>query len=123
MPIKYPFTPRELINAANRNIMNRVAEIFETCPHRDGLILEDCGSWLVQSDWTDRTGYYMTIRLAPLDKGRKEVQEAGRDVTRKFLGLFPERKQTGVTYEGQEGYLDGEKVTVFVETDVYSIGD
>lgn len=123
MPIKYPFTPREFLNVTNRDVMIKVAQIFEACPHRDSILLEDCGSWLVQSDWTDRTGYYMTIRLHPLDKGRMNVQEAGRDITRKFLSLFPGKRPNGITYEGHEGYLEGEKVTVFVETDMHSIGD
>ena len=123
MPIKYSFTPRELINAYNRKVMTKVAEVFELSPQRDGVILEDCGSWLEQRDWTDRTGFYMTIRLAPLDKHREAVQEEGRRIIGKFLDVFSGRKASGTTYEGQEGYLEGEKVTVYVETSSYSIGD
>jgi hypothetical protein len=100
-----------------------VAEIFESSPQRDGVILEDCGSWLVQEAWQDRGGFYMTIRLAPLDKGREAVQEEGRRITGKFLDMFTGRKASGTTYEGQEGYLEGEKVTVYVETSSHSIGD
>jgi len=123
MPIKYSFTPRELINTYNRKVMTKVAEIFESSPQRDGVILEDCGSWLEQRDWTDRTGFYMTIRLAPLDKGREAVQEEGRRITGKFLDMFTGRKASGTTYEGQDGYLEGERVTVYVETSSHSIGD
>jgi hypothetical protein len=123
MPIKYSFTPRELINTYNRKVMTKVAEIFESSPQRDGIILEDCGSWLVQEAWQDRGGFYMTIRLAPLDKGREAVQEEGRRITGKFLDMFTGRKASGTTYEGQDGYLEGEKVTVYVETSSHSIGD
>jgi hypothetical protein len=123
MPIKYSFTPRELINTYNRKVMTKVAEIFESSPQRDGIILEDCGSWLVQEAWQDRGGFYMTIRLAPLDKGREAVQEEGRRIIGKFLDVFSGRKASGTTYEGQEGYLEGGRVTVYVETSSHSIGD
>jgi hypothetical protein len=123
MPIKYSFTPRELINTYNRKVMTKVAEIFESSPQRDGIILEDCGSWLVQEAWQDRGGFYMTIRLAPLDKGRTAVQEEGRRITGAFLDMFTGRKASGTTYEGQDGYLEGERVTVYVETSSHSIGD
>jgi len=123
MPIKYSFTPRELINTYNRKVMTKVAEVFESSPHRDGIVLEDCGSWLVQEAWQDRGGFYLTIRLAPLDKHREAVQEEGRRIIGKFLDMFTGRKASGTTYEGQDGYLEGEKVTVYVETSSHSIGD
>ena len=123
MPIKYSFTPRELINTYNRKVMTKVAEIFESSPQRDGIILEDCGSWLVQEAWMDRGGVYLTIRLHPLDKRREAVQEEGRVIIRKFLDVFSGRKASGTTYEGQEGYLEGGRVTVYVETSSHSIGD
>ena len=123
MPIKYSFTPHELINTYNRKVMTKVAELFESSPHRDGIVLEDCGSWLVQEAWQDRGGFYLTIRLAPLDKHREAVQEEGRVIIRKFLDMFLGRKASGTTYEGQDGYLEGEKVTVYVETSSHSIGD
>lgn len=128
MPIKYTFTPRELINTYNRQVMTKVAEIFESVLRNgvaldQSVILEDCGSWLEQSDWTDRSGFYMTIRLHPLDRHREEVQEKGRTIVRRFLELFPARTANGTSYEGQDGYKDGEKVTVYVHTSTYSIGD
>ncbi len=123
MPIKYSFTPSELINTRNRNVMNKVAEIFASSSQRDAVILEDCGSWLIQEAWQDRSGIYMTIRLAPLDMRREAVQEEGRVITRKFLDLFPDRTASGTFYEGQDGYLEGEKVTVFVQTASRSIAD
>ena len=129
MPIKYTFTPRELINTYNRQVMTKVAEIFESVLRNgyggrdESVILEDCGSWLEQLSWTDRMGFYMTIRLHPLDKHREDVQEKGRAITAKFLELFPDRTANGTFYEGHEGYKDGEKVTVYVHTSTTSIGD
>jgi len=123
MPIKYSFTPRELINTYNRKVMTKVAEVFESSPCRDEIVLEDCGSWLIQGAWVDRCGFYMTIRLAPLDKHREAVQEEGRRIIGKFLDVFTGRKASGTTYEGQEGYLEGGRVTVYVETSSHSIGD
>jgi hypothetical protein len=61
--------------------------------------------------------------LAPLDKHREAVQEEGRRITGKFLDMFTGRKASGTTYEGQDGYLEGERVTVYVETSSHSIGD
>ena len=127
MPIKYTFTPRELINSYNRQVMTKVAEIFESVLRKgvaldQSVILEDCGSWLEQLSWTDRMGFYMTIRLHPLDKHREDVQEKGRAITAKFLEVF-RGSSLGTFYEGQEGYKDGEKVTVFVHTSTTSIGD
>ena len=129
MPIKYTFTPRELINSYNRQVMTKVAEIFESVlgnrygTRDESVILEDCGSWLEQLSWTDRGGFYMTIRLHPLDKHRKDVQEKGRAITAKFLELFTGMPANGTFYEGHEGYKDGERVTVYVHTTTTSIGD
>ena len=128
MPIKYTFTPSELINSYNRKVMVKVAEIFESVLRNgyggrdESVILEDCGSWLEQLPWTDRMGFYMTIRLHPLDKHREDVQEKGRAITAKFLEVF-RGSSLGTFYEGQDGYKDGEKVTVFVHTSTTSIGD
>jgi len=123
MPIKYSFTPHELINTYNRKVMTKVAKVFESSPHLRGIVLEDCGSWVVQEAWQDRGGFYMTIRLAPLDKHREAVQEEGRRIIGKFVDMFTGRKASGTTYEGQEGYLEGGRVTVYVETSSHSIGD
>ena len=123
MPIKHSFTPSELINSTNRTVMTKVAKLFESNPQCEGLILEDCGSWLEQRDWTDRSGFYMTLRLAPLDKHRDEVQNAGRNIFGKFIDMFPRRNTNGTSYDGYNGLEDGEKVTVFVHTDTTSIGD
>lgn len=65
----------------------------------------------------------MTIRLAPLDKHRDTVSLEGRRIIGKFLDMITGRKASGTTYEGQDGYLEGENMTVYVETSSHSIGD
>lgn len=51
MPIKYSFTPRELINTYNRKVMTKVAEIFESSPS------ETVSSWrIVVPGWSRRHG-------------------------------------------------------------------
>ena len=119
MPIKYSFTPRELINTYNRKVMTKVAEVFESSPpHLRGIVLEDCGSWLVQEAWQDRTGFYMTIRLAPLDKAREAVQEEGT-ILRVFAGYSGWSRgqlenellrKTWVTHSPDEGMLDQKSI-------------
>ena len=122
MAIKHPFTPRELLNSHNLDVMSRVAALFESPIARDRIILEGLGTWLEQGAWTDTTGFYMTIRMHPLYKHLQDTQEAGRTVTRGFLAAFPGRTAEP-RFEGQEGYAEGEPVTVFVTTSTHSIGD
>jgi hypothetical protein len=121
MPIRYSFTPRELVDPRNRRVMLGVAEMFEGSPFREGVLLEDAGSWLQQDAWVDRTGFYMTVRLAPLDVGRPEVRAEGRRLVAGFVDAFLGRD--GVSYEGEELYEEGGRLTVFVETAHHSIGD
>jgi hypothetical protein len=123
MPIKHTFTPRELISSTHRKIMNSVAESYLKLGDytRDGVILEDLGSWLEQQAWTDVTGYYMTLRLAPLDLGRVSVQEAGQKMLSAFTDLFPGKK---FRMEEETGsFVSGGKMTVYVTTDTYGIAD
>lgn len=126
--IKYTFTPSQLLNSYNLKVMTKVASIFDELGEGDyymcrSVILEDLGSWLVQSDWTDRSGYYMTIRLAPLDQHRPEVREMARAIIGRFIDIFVGRNANETKYENQQGLDKGEKVSVFVHTDTNSIGD
>ena len=125
--IKQPFTPRDLLNSQNLKIMTRVSEMFESATRgdyflRQSVVLEGLGTWIEQSDWTDRTGYYMTIRLAPLDKGRPVARELGRTLLDKFSGLIPGSANVSTLLNG-EGLDEGEQVTVKVHSSTYSIGD
>ena len=123
MPIKYSFAPNELINTYNRKIMTKVAELFESSSQRDHALLVDCGSWLVQDEGLDRSGFYMTIRLHPLAKHHEAVQVEGRVIIGKFMALFYGRNASGTFYEDHDKYLEGEPMTVYVETSSRTIGD
>ena len=129
MAIKQPFSHRDLLNKHNRDVVSRVADIWDTVlgkgspTQRDSIILEEIGGWVRQESWHDRTGFYLTIRLAPLDKTRPAVQESGRAIMARFIDAFPGRNSNGTFYEGQENYAAGENLTVYVETGMNSIGD
>ena len=124
--IFHPLKASDLLKASNRQLMANVAKIWDeqVAPEKDymdrgSVILEEVGHWLNQSSWTDETGYYLKLRLAPLDAGRKDVQEKGRKVLQAFRALYPGAKASFV-----EGSLeDGEKVTLAIHTSTHSIGD
>lgn len=124
MPIKYKFTPDQLINKSCLAVMTKVAEIFrehggEGCDR--SVILEDLGTWLEQRDWTDATGFYMTARIAPLDLGRPTVQAEAQKILRSFTGLFPGK--TVRMEEPEEEFTKGGRMTVWVTSDVHGIAD
>ena len=125
MPIKQPFTPRDLINSRCLEVMTSVADLFKDPVVRDRIVLEDLGSWLEQSAWTDTTGFYMTIRLAPLYKHLPDTQAAGRQLALDFLtALSGMRVLDAAQVTGQADLLNGgEPVTFFSKTATYSIGD
>jgi hypothetical protein len=125
MPIKYPFTPEQLINKSNLSVMTKVAEIFHDLCGGGGcdrsVILEDLGSWLEQRDWTDVTGFYMSVRIAPLDLNRPDVRENAMKILHAFTNLFPGK--TVRSEDSEEGFAKGGRMTVWVTTDVHGIAD
>ena len=125
MPIKQPFTPRDLINSRCLEVMTSVADLFKDPIVRDRIVLEDLGSWLEQSGWTDKSGFYMTIRLAPLYKHLPDTQAAGRQLALDFLtSLSGMRVIDAAQVTGQADRLNrGEPVTYVIATDTYYIGD
>jgi hypothetical protein len=125
MPIKQPFTPRDLINSRYLEVMTSVADLFKDPIVRDRIVLEDLGSWLEQSAWTDKSGFYMTIRLAPLYKHLPDTQAAGRQLALDFLtSLTGMRVIDAAQVTGQADRLNGgEPVTYVIATSTYHIGD
>lgn len=125
MPIKYPFTPEQLINKHNLSVMTKVAGIFNEYGGGGGcdrsVILEDLGSWLEQRDWTDATGFYMTVRIAPLDLNRPDVWENAMKILHAFTSLFPGK--TVRSEDSDPGFAKGGRMTVWVTTGVHGIGD
>jgi hypothetical protein len=126
MKNKQPFTPRDLINSRYLEVMTSVADLFKDPIVRDRIVLEDLGSWLEQSSWTDKSGFYMTIRLAPLYKHLPDTQAAGRQLALDFLTSRTDTRLEPAVAQiaGQADRLNGgEPVTYVIETDTYHIGD
>ena len=124
MPIKYTFTPDQLINKYYLTVMTKVAEIFREhggVGADRSVILEDLGSWLEQRAWTDVTGFYMTARIAPLDLGRPDVQEGAQKILLSFTNLFPGK--TVRSEDSEPGFAKGGRMTVWVTTDMHGISD
>ena len=129
----YNFTPKDLLSKCNLDVVQRVAEAWDDVfgndtwgganyRSRESVILEGLGHCHRMNNWSDDTGYFMKIRLHPLDMHREEVQNNARKLTRLFLATFPGTRSK-VEYEGHEDFLKGGSVTVYVITGARSIGD
>jgi hypothetical protein len=125
--IKHPFTVREAMNTHLMDFVRKTAEAFRMNGN-EGLyagfqpvILEDAGTFTIQRDWTDETGYYVTFRLAPLDSGKPVVQEHAAASEARWNAMFPGAKKR---WREVVDHLDlNTRVTLFVSTGLYSIGD
>lgn len=124
----YPFDAQDLICESNLSLMKKISGIWDRCvaeesDHADrrSVLLEGAGYWIQQSSWIDETGYFIKIRLHPLDRSRKEVHDRGRKVLQEFEGLFPGSRRTYV--ENGDLLEDGATVTLVVNSDRRSIGD
>ena len=63
--IKTPFRVRDAANPQYLSVLTAIVKLFREESKSAGLdsdvlIVEDFGTTLVQSDWTDRTGWYVT---------------------------------------------------------------
>jgi hypothetical protein len=123
--LKYPFTIRDANNEHYLNQFVKVTGIFRDCSKDSGLgndvlILEAFGSTLVQSAWTDETGYYITYRLHPLYSKLDALKVAAAKAESKFLAMFP-----GKQFKRQVEDLNdpNTRITLLVECGSYSIGD
>ncbi len=130
--IKQPFTPRDFLLSHNRDIMDRIARIWDEVfgPETPGglhsltrqkVILEGVGWTLKQYPYSDETGYYISFRMEP-GETRKEYQDKARLLTKKFIALFP-KKIKPASFEGHEKFAEGGVVTVMVMTGSFNIGD
>ena len=125
--IKHPFTVREAMNTHLLNFIAKTAEAFKFNGN-EGLysgiqpvILEEAGTYTKQLSWTDETGYYVTFRLAPLDSGKPAVQEHARMSENRWNSMFPGAKKR---WREAEDHTDlNTRVTLFVQTSEYFIGD
>lgn len=120
--IKHPFTVREAMNSHLLKFVGKTAAAFKVGDSYDQpFILEEAGTWTVQSDWTDRTGYYVTYRIAPLDCRRERVIAAAVDAEKKWNELFLDAKER--RREVVDHLDPATRITLYVHTDTYSIGD
>lgn len=124
------FSSEDMLKSHNRDLMAKVAGIWDRCvaPESDyvgrrAVLLVDVGDWLYQSSWHDETGYFLKFRMAPLDCHRLDTQERARRVLKAFMGLFP--GHTASTTYDEEVLSNGGTgtVTVVVKTGRHSIGD
>jgi hypothetical protein len=125
--IKRPFTPRDLLNESNMRVMSTVAELFKKHDAKTGcdttVILEDCGSWLQQNAWTDDTGLYLTLRLAPFVTHREDERARGRAIWQDFIAAVGGATHNAWVEESEDDYIHGGKTTIYVKQSTYSIGD
>lgn len=123
--IKNPFRVRDASNPHYLEVLSAIVKLFREESKAAGLdgdvlIVEDFGTTLVQSDWTDRTGWYVTYRLHPLYSRLKPLVEAAARAEMRFNALFPGKPAR--REEAEPGNPNG-KVTLFVENGCHSIGD
>lgn len=127
------FTPQDLLSQRNRDVVQRVAEAWDdvfgkdtrggvNALNRQSVILDGLGTCFRHNDWSDDYGFFMTIRMHPLDMRREETQENARKLTRRFIATFPATRNR-IEYEGHESFLQGGPVTVFVVTHNTAVGD
>ena len=125
--IKHPFTVREAFNAYLLDFVKKTAEAFRMNGSQglyagiQPVILEEAGTYVEQLSWTDQTGYYVTFRLAPLDASKPAVVEHARLSENRWNAMFPGAKKR---WRDVVDHTDpGTRVTLFVQTDEYSVGD
>jgi len=120
--IKQPFTVRDAMNTHLLKFVSNTANAFKVLNScNQPFILEEIGTWLEQCDWTDKTGYYVTYRIAPLDCKRQSVVDAAANAEKKWNLLFLDAKSR---HREVVDHLDpATRITLLVHTDTMSIGD
>ena len=122
--IKYPFTIRDITSPHVLKLMSKISDAFREGnrpTHDRPLLLEEFGSWVIQRDWVDESGYYLTYRVAPLDARRADVRRRSQEAEDRWNEIFP-----GALKRWREvvDELDpASKVTLFVQDSIHSIGD
>jgi len=83
------------------------------------IIIVDFGTWLKQLSWTDETGWFLTYRIAPLDKNLVTTKMLEDLFKEKFPTLFNQQKVEIIS----EGEDDSRKTTIIITDGRNSIGD
>lgn len=120
---KHAFTVRDASNKHLLRAMEATADLFYKTnrtlgPCGDALLFEDFGTSLIQSSWTDETGFYTVYRVSPLDERRENVKAAVKEIAEKWRALFRDVKKWDFQFDEET-----KRYTVVVFTDCRSIGD
>jgi hypothetical protein len=123
--IKNAITIKDLSNSHLHAKFNEVVTLFRelslaTGLGADVLILEEFGTTLVQLDWTDETGWFVTYRLHPMYSHMTKMLEASLQAQSRFASICA-NKDFKVVRENETDR--NTRITVYVKTGKHSIGD
>lgn len=125
--IRYPFKVNGGVDKAVYRKLGEVVDVIDRFTDfglsTRHIILEDFGTWLRQSSWTDESGWYITFRVHPIIvAGRPErkgaIAQKFMDVIEKEVFLSHKDKAFIMLDESSEGRME-----VFYRLDTTSIGD
>jgi hypothetical protein len=123
--IKNAITIKDLSNSHLHAKFNEVVTLFRelsltTGLGADVLILEEFGTTLVQLDWTDETGWFVTYRLHPMYSHMTKMLEASLQAQSRFASICA-NKDFKVVRENETDR--NTRITVYVKTGKHLIGD
>jgi hypothetical protein len=132
IPMKSPLSTRDLQNKYVRGKYNQIFQILDDIMSKtkfgppyylntsgNEIILEEIGTTLQQLAWIDRTGWFITWRLAPLYKDIPSIIEAGNTFSKRLKEFFGGSvKESFETFDEESG-----RRTAYFVTSVNSIGD
>jgi len=123
--IKNAIGIKDLSNSHLHAKFNEVVTLFRelsiaTGLGADVLILEEFGTTLVQLDWTDETGWFVTYRLHPMYSHMTKMLEASLQAQSRFASICA-NKDFKVVREDEHDR--NTRITVYVKTGRHSIGD
>ena len=123
--IKNAIGIKDLSNSHLHAKFNEVVTLFRelsltTGLGADVLILEEFGTTLVQLDWTDETGWFVTYRLHPMYSHMTKMLEASLQTQSRFASICG-NKDFKVVRENETDR--NTRITVYVKTGKHSIGD
>jgi hypothetical protein len=123
--IKNAITIKDLSNSHLHAKFNEVVTLFRelslaTGLGADVLILEEFGTTLVQLDWTDETGWFVTYRLHPMYSHMTKMLEASLQAQSRFASICANKDFKVVRADEHDRNT---RITVYVKTGKHSIGD
>jgi len=123
--IKNAITIKDLSNSHLHAKFNEVVTLFRelslaTGLGADVLILEEFGTTLVQLDWTDETGWFVTYRLHPMYSHMTKMLEVSLQAQSRFASICGNKDFKVVRADETDRNT---RITVYVKTGKHSIGD